>query len=234
MADINRRKFLFSLAGIALGAPLLTAAGNPIYRVRKGDTLSAIARQYGVTVGELRAANDIRGSLIHIDQTLIIPQPSSALASVLSETKRIRVNHKKWKYIVAHHSATPQGNATIFDQVNRRRGMKNGLAYHFVIGNGKGSPDGAIEVGSRWTHQMHGGHVSKWEYNNHGIGICLVGNFEKSRPTRKQMESFDQLVEYLGGSLLDNRFKFLVHKEINPTLCPGRFFPTQQKHRQFG
>lgn len=234
MAEINRRKFLFSMAGIAMGAPLLTAAGPRIHTVRRGENLTEISRRYGVTVGELKAVNGIRGSLIKVDQKLIIPTSASALSGVLSATQDIKVNSKKWKYIVAHHSATAQGNAKIFDQVNRRKGMKNGLAYHFVIGNGKGSPDGAIEVGSRWKHQMHGGHVSKWEFNNHGIGICLVGNFETTRPTRKQLESFDQLVEYLGRSLLNNRFKFFVHREINPTLCPGRFFPTQQKHRQFG
>jgi len=234
MTDINRRKFLIGLTGLALGTTSLMAADTRVYTVRKGDTLSGISKRYGITVNELRAANGIRGSLIKIGQKLIIPTGASVLGDVITATQRIRVNRPKWKYIVAHHSATAQGSAKSFDQVDRRHGMKNGLAYHFVIGNGKGTGDGVIEVGSRWKNQLHGGHVSKWEFNNHGIGICLVGNFEKTRPTQKQLDSFDQLVNYLGGNILNNKYKFYVHKEINATLCPGRYFPTQKMHKKFG
>jgi len=112
--------------------------------------------------------------------------------------------------------------------------MEHGLAYHFVIGNGRDSTDGKIEIGRRWTQQLHGGHVGTWEYNNHGIGICLVGNFEKTKPTRKQLRSLKALVRFLGNDLLSGRYTFLVHKEINATLCPGRHFPTQEMHRLFG
>jgi len=234
MTDINRRKFLFTLAGMALTGPGLLEAATRMYTVRKGDTLSKIADIYDVTVEDLRAANGIKGSLIKIGQKLIIPGTSSVLTGVIAATKKIRVNRPKWKYIVAHHSATAQGTAASFDREDRRSGMKNGLAYHFVIGNGNGTADGVIEVGSRWTQQLHGGHVSKWEFNNHGIGICMIGNFEKTEPTPKQLDSFTQLVNYLGGNLLDNRYKFYVHKEINATLCPGRNFPIQKMHKTFG
>ena len=234
MTDINRRQFLVGLTGLALGTTSLMAADSRYYTVRKGDTLSGISKKYGITVNELRAANGIRGSLIKIGQKLIIPSGASVLGDVITATQAIRINRPKWKYIVAHHSATFQGSAKSFDQVDRRHGMKNGLAYHFVIGNGKGTGDGVIEVGSRWKNQLHGGHVSKWEFNNHGIGICLVGNFEKNRPTQKQLDSFDQLVNYLGGNILNNKYKFYVHKEINATLCPGRYFPTQKMHKKFG
>ena len=234
MTDINRRKFLIGLTGLALGSTSLLAANSRTYTVRKGDTLSEISRRYGISVEDLRAANGIRGSLIRTGQRLIIPASASVLGDVITATQHIKVNRPKWKYIVAHHSATAQGSAKSFDMVDREHGMKNGLAYHFVIGNGHGTPDGVIEVGSRWTNQLHGGHVSKWEFNNHGIGICLVGNFEKTRPTPKQLDSFEQLVNYLGGSLLDNRYKFYVHKEVNATLCPGRYFPTDKMHKTFG
>ena len=232
--SLSRRKFLFSLAGLAFGGSLLQADDGPYYTVVRGDTLTSIAARYGTTVKELRSTNRIKGSLIRVGQTLRIPANTSVLANVIHVTNRIKLNRKKWKYIVAHHSATAQGSATSFDREDRRQGMKNGLAYHFVIGNGHGTPDGVIEIGSRWKYQLHGGHVSKWEFNNHGIGICLVGNFEKTNPTPKQLASFRELTTYLGGELLDNRYKFYVHKEINPTLCPGLHFPTDTMHRVFG
>ena len=43
------------------------------YRVRSGDTLGAIARKYGTTVGALQRANRLRGHLIRVGQKLLIP-----------------------------------------------------------------------------------------------------------------------------------------------------------------
>jgi membrane-bound lytic murein transglycosylase D len=43
------------------------------HKVRRGETLSAIARQYGVPMVALQQANDIRGSVIHPGDSLLIP-----------------------------------------------------------------------------------------------------------------------------------------------------------------
>jgi hypothetical protein len=43
------------------------------YRVRRGDSLWGIARNYGVDVDRLRAANDLAGNDIYAGQTLRIP-----------------------------------------------------------------------------------------------------------------------------------------------------------------
>ena len=48
------------------------------------------------------------------------PQHSSL---PLTTINRPRVNTTKWKNIIAHHSATGNGNAKIFDAAHRRRGM---------------------------------------------------------------------------------------------------------------
>jgi membrane-bound lytic murein transglycosylase D len=47
------------------------------YRVRKGDTLYAIARRFGVSVSALRRANGIRGSRIYPGDVLRIPVPQA-------------------------------------------------------------------------------------------------------------------------------------------------------------
>jgi LysM repeat protein len=231
---MQRREFLFCLTGLILGNPMLLAAdAADRHIVRSGETLTSIAKLHGTTVESLMAINGLKNDRIVIGQSLRLPNTSAVLAPVRSANRSIRINQKKWKYLVIHHSATDQGSARSFDRVDRQHGMKNGLAYHFVIGNGKGCKDGLIEVGSRWKNQLHGGHVSRWEYNNHGIGICLVGNFEKGKPTANQHESLKELISYLGGNLLDNRYRLMVHKEINPTLCPGRHFPTQHYHKLY-
>lgn len=47
--------------------------GDHLYRVRAGDSLWSIAREHGVTIRGLRAANHLRSSRIVAGQTLLIP-----------------------------------------------------------------------------------------------------------------------------------------------------------------
>jgi len=49
-------------------------APRMLHRVRRGDTLSTIARRYGSSVRAIRAANGLRGSMIHPGQTLVVPR----------------------------------------------------------------------------------------------------------------------------------------------------------------
>jgi len=133
-----------------------------------------------------------------------------------------------WKYIVIHHSATKQGNIRIFDNYHRKeKGMKEGLAYHFVIGNGTKSKDGAIEIGNRWKKQIPGEHCWNTKMNQESIGISLVGNFDESKPTSKQIESLINLISNLQKHYHIPPDRILVHKEVdkNRTNCPGKYFP---------
>lgn len=132
----------------------------------------------------------------------------------------------RWTTIVIHHSATAKGGAKTFDRFHRRRGWDE-LGYHFVIGNGTDTPDGAIEVGPRWRKQKHGAHCKTPDnyYNDHGIGICLVGDFTKTSPTQKQLASLRRLLGFLSNAchILPNRIT--RHGTINhKTKCPGQHF----------
>ena len=121
----------------------------------------------------------------------------------------------------------------MFETSHLKRGMKNGLAYHFVIGNGTDSKDGQIEMGSRWKKQLHGGHVKNHYINEVGIGICLVGNFEKNKPSAKQLKSLSALIDWLEEYVLKKRVKFAGHKDIEKNLCPGKYFPLIAYHKKY-
>lgn len=234
----SRRRFLLRTAALILSAaPLASLAADTTYKVRKGDTLSGIARKHGTTITAVKRANGLKSDRILAGQTLRIPvNQTTSLTSVDSITKGITLKQNHWQYIVAHHSAIEAGNAEIYDRNHRRRGMKNGLAYHFVIGNGRDSGDGEIEIGPRWSNQLAGGHVRSQAVNEVGIGICMVGNFEERRPSTKQVAALEGLIDYLGNDLLNGKFKFTVHKEVdkNHTVCPGRYFPLKTMHGKFG
>jgi len=206
-----------------------TSGGKTTHIVQKGDTVWAIARKYGVTPEKIIAANKLKKPYqIFPGQEFIIPGVVSSTARLLEIARLCRlprgVRPRKWQYIVIHHSATPVGNAAIFDRCHRNRRMKYGLAYHFVIGNGTRSGDGEIEVGGRWTGQLHGGHCGNWRMNQIGIGICLVGNFEKTYPTRKQMESLVYLLKYLIKRYNVPKRRVIGHRNVRggDTKCPGR------------
>ena len=149
------------------------------------------------------------------------------------------VRSGRWRYIIVHNSGTRQGNARAFDFYHRRvRHMPNGMAYHFVIGNGHGSGNGHIEIGSRWSNQLPGGHVASDYLNNIGIGICLVGDFNRDLPTKAQAEALEELINYLRkrvGRVDRQLAQVKAHREINPkpTDCPGRRFPVRWLHRKF-
>ena len=151
-----------------------------------------------------------------------------------------KVQRGRWKYIIVHNSGTRQGNARIFDNYHRRvRKMQNGLAYHFVIGNGKSSGNGQIEIGNRWTRQINGGHVASNYLNDISIGICLVGDLNRDLPTKSQLEALDELCTYLRGRIGKVKGKPAIvkgHKEINPkpTDCPGDRFPLSFLRKRFG
>ncbi len=232
------------------------SARKPVFHiVAKGDTLGALARKYSLTLSQLKKANGLSGDTIYIGQKLKIggahqpsanqndspapgdkkpaPKPLVFVKAAQREIDAPKVKDSRWKYVVVHHSGTKNGNAKIFDYFHKNiRGMENGMAYHFVIGNGTDSGDGEIEVGDRWKRQIQGGHLASSKLNAISIGICLVGNFNSSRPTRKQVASLIELVTYLKDHD-DDGIIFKTHRDINPkpTECPGKYFPSKAMYR---
>jgi hypothetical protein len=153
--------------------------------------------------------------------------------SVIDAIRRAPVKRRRWQFIVVHNSGTRQGNARVFDYYHRHvRRMQNGLAYHFVIGNGTSTGNGQIEVGDRWRRQINGGHVHSDYLNNISLGICLVGDFNRGQPTRAQLDSCEELIRYLRercGKTDRGSIPVRPHREMNPprwpTDCPGDDFP---------
>jgi hypothetical protein len=136
---------------------------------------------------------------------------------------------RDWRYIVVHHTATESSDASRIDRDHRAQGW-DGLGYHFVIGNGTESGDGEIEVGYRWRQQGHGAHARAKagddnHWNTHGIGICLVGNFVKQSPSRRQMDALVRLTRALMEECDIPARNVVPHSKVKGTLCPGPRFP---------
>lgn len=117
--------------------------------------------------------------------------------------------------IVVHHSAIPNASpAEIQDLHMDRRGFAD-VAYHFLI-----DPDGVIYEGRGIN--VRGAHVQG--FNTGSVGIVLIGNFNETMPTLSQMDSLEQLVDYLRYT---HEIRYLAgHKDYpgqspDGTECPG-------------
>lgn len=137
---------------------------------------------------------------------------------------------RKWSSIVIHHTATSRGSVDSIHEAHLRRKDRSGkhwkgIGYHFVIGNGNGMSDGEIESTFRWRTQMHGAHAGNLKHNQYGIGIALVGNFEKTPPTAAQLASIKRLVAVLKHEYSIEAKNIVGHSKIRATACPGRLFP---------
>ena len=225
---------VISLAAIALANSGGFATVNGVYhKVRRGETVWRISRAYRVPLEEISKANNLSRSMkIKAGQYLFIPGVDSVV-QVEPEDYQIRyvlrcATSNRWKYIVIHHSATHKGNARVFDRNHRHERGFHSLGYHFVIDNGTyGRDDGQIEVGGRWRKQQDGAHCRAGDGNKIGIGICLVGNFNNTKPTKPQLNSLVHLVTHLCYRYNIPVENIKGHGEMPGanTECPGKNFP---------
>lgn len=241
-----RRNLVILLLSFAALASSGAAPGERgVHKVREGETLAAIGKRYGVTVVELATFNKLEDADdLLVGQLIRVPLPGAAAKSaapvsapkhaVPTEVKaaldKMRVIPGKWRYIVIHHSASASGSPKGMDAYHRNvRHMENGLAYHFVIGNGNGMTDGGLYAGNRWRGQLDGGHLASESLNAKSIGICLVGDFTKAKPSAKQMQTLHSLISYLRVRCKLPVSAVKLHRQINtkPTECPGDSFPSK-------
>lgn len=140
---------------------------------------------------------------------------------------------RPWKYVVLHHSATESGSVDSIHEAHKQRldsqgNPWRGIGYHFVIGNGDGMKDGEIAPTFRWDEQSDGAHAGIAEYNQLGVGICLIGNFEETRPTVAQLRSVKRLVKMLKQEFRIDADRVVSHKHVKSTDCPGANFPVAE------
>jgi hypothetical protein len=144
------------------------------------------------------------------------------------------IERHRWKVIVVHHSDSAKSSPQGMDSWHRQRGWEC-LGYHFVIGNGINYPDGQLFVGPRWRQQKTGAHTKASAgryfgtfradnfFNEHGIGICLIGDFEHGRPTARQLQTLQDLIAVLSGATDASVTQVYGHGEVtHKTACPGR------------
>ena len=130
-----------------------------------------------------------------------------------------------WTHIAIHHSLS--GKDTDIDDVYQwhvnERGWQD-VGYHFVI-----PADGKLQEGRKLS--MDGAHTRGW--NDKAIGICLMGNFNKKRPTDHQLDTLERLVDGL-MKIYDIPVKNIKgHRDLDNRTCPGDNFSVENFKERF-
>ena len=134
--------------------------------------------------------------------------------------------------LIIHHTASHQGTVDSIRAEHKGKGWSD-IAYHALIGNGHGIPDGHISVGRPEEIQGSGVKLN----NRYKLQISLIGNFHKGDPgytgppTKKQLAALGHWL-LVKGKAYTNKGKIpsvLGHNEAAlpkyPTACPGNQFP---------
>lgn len=124
------------------------------------------------------------------------------------------------KYVVVHHSVTPQEwgmkqTMELIKSAHKNAGLAyDGFpAYHYIIGNDwacEGRPENTV-----------GYHAGVWSINLESVAVCLVGNFNENKLTSYQKSELQRILKKWTGQYDIELDHVKLHRELKATACPG-------------
>lgn len=144
---------------------------------------------------------------------------------VIFQTKT-RCETNRWKYIYIRHSRTASGSALT---ITNARSIP---ADHFVIGNGDGAVDGEIQIGQRWDTQSSAQAPAGASIDPACISICLIGDFDQTRPTPTQLHRLVQLVNTLQARFHVPAQNIVLVNQAKSPAGIGKYFPQSALREQ--
>ena len=221
--DAGRIVFVEGTRTVMVAGERLTASS--ILRRTSGDILLAKEDAVRISTAWQKAGT-------RFEAKVVVPAAPSSAPVGRGDTPvsdpEWRVPLKRtWEGILIHHSATDSGNLAKFDRYHREVNGWLMVGYDFIICNGSGGPDGLVETSDRWKRQIQGAHAGPGlkRYNDHWVGICLVGDFSRTRPTDRQLASLRRLIRYLQNECGIPDGNVRGHRDVRDTECPGKLFP---------
>lgn len=209
--------------------------GEDILEFRRASALEGFQRVAGATGASddqrRRARDGIRGvQRASAERPAAAPLPASATVTPAGGLipraswgaappvlRELRASRAPWRWITVHHSAFRSGGPLETVKRVQRDHMSNrgygDVGYHYFIDR-----EGRIIEGRslRWQGAHAGGS------NNVGnVGICLIGDFDKEKPTGAALRSLERLIVELQSKLGIPRPNVRPHRAWKETQCPG-------------
>lgn len=127
-------QFRISLTADKLKVTSVVSSGGKMHRIRSGETLSTIARKYGVSVAKLKQANNLRSDMIRAGKTLKIPGKNTVQVSNIKIDDNIEFTEMEHHpYYSSYYSPQSIERVTFFPTNETSKFTINGL----VIENNK-------------------------------------------------------------------------------------------------
>ncbi len=218
------------------------------YTVKRGDTLSSISRRSGLSVATIININDLESNIIYPGTVLVLPGvgfmgkdplhiPDDNDVAALGQyhdyrivrrrywTKQsVRSNHRAMgsvNRITIHHTGEHGDIAKLPDldvvkrieNYHRNERKWAAIGYHYLVGR-----DGKIYEGRPAKYQ--GAHTRSNNRNN--LGISMIGDFNKRKPGGVQLAALESILNDMRSKYGVSRRKVFGHRDLSPSVCPGK------------
>ena len=223
--SITRRGFLLASSGLLLtgcAEQAMRGAARPeILWPQIADRPAPVGPSRRVTAGRTIESERTPPRRSSLDVPAGTPLPRNAWtksAPVMRRTQkmgrisRITIHHEGWKPV---HFADMEATVQRLEMIRRSHvGYRHwgDIGYHFIVDR----------AGRAWEARplmLQGAHVR--DHNEHNIGVMVLGNFDRQRPSSQQLQGVDQLVSRLMREHHIHLERIYTHRELGPTSCPG-------------
>lgn len=127
----------------------------------------------------------------------------------------------KWRGILLHHSATPDGPLQDTDAIDRNHREVRGwsqIGYNWCV---ERHGDSYVQVAGR-SEDLQGAHCPG--RNDIDLGVCVIGDFTIFPPTFEQLSVTAQLCADLCRRHDISPMAIRTHRTFRATECPGLVF----------
>ncbi|MBF0429883.1 MAG: LysM peptidoglycan-binding domain-containing protein [Fibrobacteria bacterium] len=214
------------------------------HKVSSGETLGHLAERYGVPVRAIKHTNNLRGNLIRIGQSLIIPIPSSKNTSFSNITNPQPVNRPRRTSPSTPLNYTVKSGDNLFD-IARKYGTSvtgimqlNGLSYKSIIRPGQklkllpSKKSGTVTATSAADESADNFRSYKVRKGDNLIGISnklgvTVTQLKKWNRLKGSRIKAGQILRYkVSGSSLSSRVVYYIVKKNDNLWDISRKFKT--------
>ncbi len=147
----------------------------------------------------------------------------------MNGVRQITIHHEGWKPVTFADAPTTFDRIEQIRQVHTRDRGWSDIGYHYIIDRA-----GRVIEGRSVAYQ--GAHVS--QNNPHNLGVMVLGNFARQRPTAEQLASLSRFTKALTATQGVAAARVRTHREFKPTECPGRYLQAAveqlRRRRQLG
>jgi hypothetical protein len=149
-----------------------------------------------------------------VDLRAVGPDPAKAELPIVQQTD-VPVQSVKWRNIIVHDAG--------------REGAGIASGCHFIVGSADRFGDGVIQATARWRRQQEGHHihVPGYDFNANSIGIAVLCDCRRARPTARQVEALVRLLRALQLACSVSPDHVYLHSELGEQGCPGGHFPAE-------